>query len=128
MYLRTIAKLRSGAINHLYLLGLIPNSDKFICPVQRTFKQKEELNLVKLAIIKRTRNRTRRIWSISLSEQNTPPAPILLRILCKSSNFTGSNEEFTSIITSAPRFGTTILGMCCSPSTNLKTLPLFGCL
>jgi hypothetical protein len=26
-----------------------------------TFKQKEELNLVKLAIIKRTRNRTRRI-------------------------------------------------------------------
>ena len=70
MYLRTIAG--SGATNHSYLLGLIPNSDKSICPVRRTFKQKEELNLVKLAIIKRTRNRIRRIWSIALSEQNTP--------------------------------------------------------
>jgi len=47
-----------------------------------------------------------RIWSIAIFEQNIPPAPILLRIYCKSSNFTGPDEEVTSLITSAPRSGT----------------------
>ena len=44
---------------------------------------------------------------------------ILLRILCKSSNFTGSDEEFTSFITSAPRSGTTKFPVLRAMSKNL---------
>ena len=35
-----------------------------------------------------------------------PAGPILLNILCKSSNLTGPDEEVTSLIASAPRFVT----------------------
>lgn len=35
-----------------------------------------------------------------------PVCPILFKILCRSSNFTGPDEEVTSLITSAPKFGT----------------------
>lgn len=35
---------------------------------------------------------------------NIPAGPILLNILCKSSNLTGPDEEVTSLIASAPRF------------------------
>lgn len=45
--------------------------------------------------------------SNALSEKKIPPGLILLKILCKSSNFTGPDDEVTSLITSAPRFGTT---------------------
>lgn len=35
-----------------------------------------------------------------------PAGPILLSILCKSSNLTGPDEEVTSLIASAPKFVT----------------------